>query len=149
MRNAQEITILLHCWNLPGKQFGDKDDVRLGIQKGSVVIEDVPGDVTQATYAIPLRVKQNSPTGNPDFTGPFVHGAPGERFIYLCWGERKEGNWYGFRRAKVHLNHLDWNAVETAWQTGRPIQAFIEMTDEKGGPLCASVKADKIRWQRE
>lgn len=142
-----EITLLLHCQNLPGTEFEGRTAVRLGIQKGTEVIEDVPGDVTQVTFAIPLRVKKNPQTGQPDFAGPFAQGRPGERFIYLCWGERKGEAWDGFRRAKIHLSHLDWGVVEAALKSGRPILALLEMTDDKGGPLCASVKEDKIRWQ--
>lgn len=147
VHNPAEITLLLHCQNLPGTKFEGRTAVRLGIQRGKEVIEDIPGDVTQVTFAVPLRVKKNSQTGKPDFTGPFAQGRPGERYIYLCWGERKGEAWEGFRRAKIHLRHLDWDTVEGALQSGRPIEVFIDMTDNKGGPLCATVKEDKIRWQ--
>ncbi|MEJ7708416.1 MAG: DUF5990 family protein [Pyrinomonadaceae bacterium] len=51
------------------------------------------------------------------------------------------------KRRKIRLKHLDWKTVETALATGQPIEAIVNMTDEKGGPLCASVKLNNIRWK--
>jgi hypothetical protein len=146
MKPNQTITILIHCHNLPGLVCGERNQVRLGIQKGKDVIEDVSGDVESVTFNVPLRVEQQ-PTGQPKFLGPFAQGTPQERFIYLCWGERKDSNWETFRRAKIHLKHFDWQTVEKSLTTGAPIEAFINMTDKKGEPLCASVKDDKIDWK--
>jgi hypothetical protein len=148
MSNGQELIIQIHCRNLPGTQFGGRTGVRLGIQKGKDVIEDVPASVSGVTFTIPLRVTRNLKSGRPNFLGPFAQGTPDERFIYLCWGDRHD-DWDGFRRAKVHLNHLSWKSVEKAIADGKPVEAVINMTDNQGGPLCASVKKDKIEWKVE
>ncbi len=147
MSNQHEIIILIHCHNLPGSKFQDKIGVRLGIQKGKDVVEDVSADAASVTFTVPLRVTRNSKNGQPNFLGPFAQGTPDERFIYLCWGERQDNSWNGFRRAKLHLNHLSWDLVEKAIEGGRRIEAVVNVTDAKGGPLCASVKEDKVEWK--
>ena len=147
MSNRHEIKVLIHCRDLPGSKFQERTRVRLGIQKGTDVIEDVPGDVESVTFTVPLRVTRNSASGRPNFLGPFAHGTPCERFIYLCWGERRGGNWDGFRRAKLHLSQLSWESIEKAIEDGSAIEAVVNVTDAKGGPLCASVREDKIEWK--
>ena len=95
-----------------------------------------------------LRVERNAKTGKPNFLGPYAHGKPDERFLYLCWGVRNERHFHMFRRAKVQLSHLDWATVEKAARTKRAIEAVVRLTDAKGGPLCASVKPTHIDWRR-
>lgn len=146
-KSDQQITIQLNCIDLPGVEFDGKTAVRLGIQKGKEVVEDVPGNARSVTFKCPFRVEKNADTGKPNLLGPYAQGTPQERFIYLCWGERKGHGWDGFRRAKVHLKDLEWKPVEKALSSGKPIKAVIKMTDKKGGPLCASVKEDNIEWQ--
>ena len=142
----QEITLRVHCRNLPGREFGGRRAVRLGLQKGAEVVADVPADAVQVTFSVPLRVGENTRTGKPNFLGPFAHGTPTERFIYLSWGERKGGGWEMFRRAKLQLRHLDWETIERALATSRSVEAFLDMTDAKGGPLCSSVGGGNVRW---
>jgi hypothetical protein len=139
VKTPQEVIIHIHCHNLPGLGFDGRTAVRLGIQKGKEVIEDVPADRTQVTFTMPLRVERDSETGKPNFLGPFAQGTPQERFIYLCWGEKRGGNWDGFRRAKLHLKHLTWKQVEAALQQNQPIKFSFDMTDAKGGPACGSL----------
>lgn len=139
--------IRLRCIELPGCEFEGRNQVRLGIQKGKDVIEDVLAEAEAIVFTCLLRVERNSETGKPNFLGPYAQGTPQARFIYLCWGERKEGIWHGFGRAKIHLNTIDWHAVEQSIATGNPVEAIIKMTDKKGRPLYASVGKDKIIWQ--
>lgn len=146
MQQQNKLTILLHCIELPGAAFEGRNAIRLGIQKGTIVIDDVPGDVETITFTCPMRVERNANTGKPNFLGPFAQGTPQERFIYLCWGERNAVGWAGFRRAKIHLKDISWASVEHTLSTGEPMEASIRMTDKKGEPLCASVKKEQIEW---
>lgn len=139
MNNSQEIIVEVHCHNLPGSRFEKRIAVRLGIQKGKDVVDDVPADTPQVSFTVPLRVEHSPETGKPNFLGPFAHGTPTERFIYLCCGERQGDEWDGFRRAKVHLKHLTWQQVEAAIQQEQPIVFSFDMTDAKGGPVCGSL----------
>jgi hypothetical protein len=143
----QHVTIRLICTDFPGRTFDGKAGIRVGIQKGNAVIDDVAGDAVQATFDCEMRVKRHPDTGKPNFLGPFAHGKPAERFLYLCWGQWIGNSWHGFRRAKIHLRDLDWKTVQVAVGADRPIEAVVSLTDSKGEPLCASVKADKITWR--
>jgi hypothetical protein len=144
-----ELTLLLRCRNLPGTECVGKTGVRLGVQKGDDVIEDVLADREKVTFSIPLRVIKNTQTGQTDFRGPFVHGKVGERFLYLCWGERPGQTWEGFRRAKLPLRYLSQELLEKALHTGTPISVHLNMTDEKGIPLTASIKEHVMEWRLE
>lgn len=145
--NVQPLIIRLRCIELPGCEFDGRSKVRLGVQKGKEVIEDVLAEAQEVAFTCLLRVERNAATGQPNFLGPYAQGTPTERFIYLCWGERKEGAWDGLGRAKIHLKEIDWHSIEKSIATGNPIEAIIKMTDKKGYPLCASVAKDKITWQ--
>ncbi|MEZ4658938.1 MAG: DUF5990 family protein [Caldilineaceae bacterium] len=145
--NHQEVKIRLRCIELPGRAIADRNAVRLGLQKGKEVIDDVLAEGDEIAFSCSFRVERNAATGMPNFLGPYAQGAPKERFIYLCWGERKGGVWDGFGRVKVHLKDLEWSAVEKAIAIGNPIEATIKMRDKKGGPLYASVKKENIIWE--
>jgi len=134
-----EIVVRIHCRNLPGRRFEERTAVRLGIQKGKVVIEDALADADSMTFIVPLRVGRNPKTGQPNFLGEFAQGTPNNRFIYLCWGERVGEDWDPFRRAKIRLDGLTWEQIQTAQTTGKPIDMTANMTDKKGGPACGSV----------
>lgn len=141
-----EIVIRLRCVNLPGRVCCGRSAVRLGIQRGREVVDDVDAGAGEAVFEAPLRAVLNDTTGAPNFLGPYAQGTPQARFIYLDWGERRAGSWDGFRRAKVHLSHLTWEDVGRHLASGEPIEAVVDMTDRFGGPLCASVKPTHIRW---
>ncbi len=139
MQQPQEIVLRLHCRALPGTRFENRDQIRLGIQRGDTVIEDVPGDADGVTFSVPLRVRPNPRSGQANFLGPFAHGTPDERFLYLCWGERNGEEWENFRRAKVPLKHIDWDRLQRPLETGEPIEMTLDMTDAKGGPVCGAI----------
>ena len=142
MRQQREITILVYCHNLPGIQFEERIAVRLGIQKGQEVVDDVPAEGDGVTFTATLRVDGEHETGEPNFLGPYAQGKPKDRFLYLCWGERMAERWDPFRRAKVPLTHLDWRRLDQAWNAGEPITLTVALTDKRGGPACGTVEAD-------
>jgi len=151
---AAELTIEVVCQNLPGNCFTDEHGdspknvgpIYLGIQKGNDVIEIVPGGREQATFHPTFRVIRQS-DGSPNFLGPFAKGTAQERFFYLSWGVVDEDGLFAmFRRAKIHLNHLSWDQVETAMNQNRAIRVVIGMTGTKGDPICASIRSDRAQW---
>lgn len=143
----QIVTLLIHCRNLPGTQCGERRSVRLGIQEDKDVVYDVPADTESVTFTAPLRIRRKT-DGAVDFGGPYVQGPTGQRFIYLCWGERlAAGGWDGFRRAKLLLQSLTWQAVERSLRTDTPLEVQISMTDAKGLPICASLRSDAVEWR--
>jgi hypothetical protein len=85
-----------------------------------------------------------------DFAGPFVHGSKGDRFAYLSWGERgNDSSFTMFRRAKLGLSQIDRKDISKALSSVSPVtvECNINLTDEKGGPICGSVTKEKAKWQ--
>ena len=75
-----------------------------------------------------------------DFRGPAVQGRRGERFVYLTWGELRDGSFTMFRGAKLML--ADVPDPESATVTAR-----IALTDSHGMPLCARLCAPALEWK--
>jgi hypothetical protein len=128
--------------DLPGSKFDEYANVHLGLQRGREVVDWVSADVETAIFE--LDVKLVDIPGGIDFRGPCVHGKRGERFLYLSWGNlAANGSWQMFRRAKLQLDALDAELL------GAPVVvASLGLTDERGGPRCASVRPPRIKWSR-
>lgn len=140
------LKIKVVCEDMPGATFGD-EPIYLGIQRGEEVLGLVPGDREGAVFEPEFRVSQQA-NGAPNFLGPYAKGTPAERFFYLSWGAKGVGGGTTmFRRAKIHLNHLTWDRVEAAAESGEPITVTLSMTDKRGEPRCASIRADAARWE--
>ena len=128
---------------LPGRTFESHTNVHVGVQRGDEVVQVQPGDAPSVrfTFGIVLRELED---GGLDFRSPFVHGKPGERFFYLSWGDvADDGTFSMFRRAKLLLSAVPSGLVTA--KTGS-IEAYLSLTDDKGGPLCAAVKPPAISW---
>lgn len=138
---ARSINIILKSVHFPGIAFDDKHPVFVGIQKRKEVVDAVPGDTDVAMFTIPVQVQEGR-YGNPDFSGPSVHGKPRDRFIYVVWFENV-GDRERFRRAKVKLNHLAWEQLEG------DVEAELAMTDGRGEPISGTVKKEWIQWPGE
>lgn len=137
-RQQREITIQIHCHDLPDARLGERTAVRLGIQKDRDVVDDVLAEGNSATFTAILRV-DGLKTGKPNFLGPYAHGKPEDRFLYLCWGERMANQWELIGRAKVPLAHLGWDRLNQTWDAGEPVTITVAMTDSRGRPVCGSV----------
>jgi hypothetical protein len=110
------------CPSLPG--------VTVGVQRGGEVVDEQPADGTDKRWAVELTAVQGR-----DVRGPYVHGRPGDRFVYLSWWRDGEGM---FRRAKLMLDSLP--SYEDQVLTVR-----LAMRD--GSPLCAAVRPPVLVWQ--
>lgn len=128
---------------LPGRTFESHANVHVGVQRGDEVVQLQPADAASVkfTFGIVLRELED---GTLDFRSPFVHGKPGERFFYLSWGDvTEDGTFSRFRRAKLLLSAVPPGLISA--KTGS-LEAYLSLTDDKGGPLCASVKPPAISW---
>jgi uncharacterized protein DUF5990 len=128
--------------DLPGPTCGPSSDqpegyreIEVGVQRGKEVVGVVPADAKRATWDLDLEVR------NGRLSGPYVQGRGDQRFIYLSWGERKDGEHLMFRRAKLMLEHLDPEVVD-----GHTVEARLGLTDGKGNPRCAAVRPPDITW---
>jgi hypothetical protein len=104
--DAREVQVELACVDMPGTVFGERTGFRLGVQERRQVVDDLPADTEPAVFGFSVRVKGDPQLEDPDFAGPYVQGGRGQRFVYLCWGERIDGVWNGSRRAKLSFHTL-------------------------------------------
>jgi hypothetical protein len=128
--------------DLPGTTCGPSNDqpegyrdIEVGVQRGKEVVGLVPASAKKATWDLDVDVR------NGKLSGPYVQGRGDQRFIYLSWGERKDGDHVMFRRAKLMLEHLDPEVLD-----GRTVEARLGLTDARGNPRCAAVRPPDITW---
>ena len=128
---------------LPGLRFEEHTNVHVGVQRGQEVVQVQPaeGSSVKFTFGIVLRELDD---GGLDFRSPFVHGKPGDRFFYLSWGDVGAGGSFSmFRRAKLMLSAVPSGLISA--KTGS-LEAYLSLTDAKGGPVCAAVRPPAINW---
>ncbi|KJY25980.1 DUF5990 family protein [Streptomyces sp. NRRL S-495] len=106
-----------------------------------------PGDAASAAWTLECAA---SPLGEGiDLKGPYVQGRPGQRFVYLVWGNvDPDGGFTMFRRAKLMFDGVDGRILAEAVAAGRLV-ARLGLTDVKGLPLCAAVRPPVVTWSAE
>ena len=142
-----EIAIEIVCEALPGLPYEGRGPLHLGIQQDSEIIEAAPADRDRITFRPALRARKHS-DGSANFLGPFAHGPRAERFIYLNWVIVRDGTpREQIGRIKLHLNHIKYEDVEKAAARKKPIKVTLQLTNEKGKPVFASLRANQAKWQ--
>jgi hypothetical protein len=134
--------------HLPGRRFAQPEgmltNVHVAMQVRADPVDPVPGDAPGAQWDVDVIVVDDEK--GRDFRGPVVQGRRGERFVYLTWGEvLGPGLFHMFRRAKLMLDDIDPDLVERAQHSG-VLVGSIDLTDERGGPRCARVRAPALVW---
>jgi hypothetical protein len=136
----------LRCQGLPGIAKPVYEGIHVGVQRQRMVVDLVPGDAAEAVWELAVDVVPGR-SGGLDFRGPYVHGKPGERFLYLSWGEvDADGGFAMFRRAKLWLGTMGDELLQKAIASGSVVEGRLPLTDGRGGPLCASVRPPTIAW---
>ncbi|WP_405433089.1 DUF5990 family protein [Micromonospora sp. NBC_00617] len=139
--------------DLPGRRGGaDADALRLGnvhvgVQRKTEVIDRVPADAITATWTV--EVSSREVDGMLDVGGPFVHGRPGARFLYLSWGTVTEDGFAMFRRAKLMFTDVPTALLRAAHDDGGLLVGRLGLTDAAGEPVCARVQPPAITWTVE
>ena len=127
---------------LPGRECGSYHNVHVGLQVGSVPHDLVPGDSEAPVWRTDVHVVHRGE--DVDFRGPAVQGRPGERFIYLTWGEVSGDSFSMFRRAKLMLADLPAQGLSD--DAAEDVVAEVDLTDEGGMPRCARLHEPTIHW---
>ncbi len=115
--------------------------VAFALQRGRLeIVGSATSDGTDLQFDFTLLVVRG-PDGLPRFSGEFVQGPSGGKFIYVTSGKRAgqlASPWD--RRAKVGLQSVTWPMVERVIQdSGYVLQATIAGVGRDGGPACATV----------
>jgi hypothetical protein len=143
------IPVRLLGHNLPGLRFFDYYPVYVGVQRESreKVIDPVPGDAAEAVFSFTINLVRGN-DGRIDFRGPVVQGKRGARFIYLSWGVLlPDGRFQMFRRAKMQLAALTELGIADAAESGTVVEAVVNLTGDRGQPICASLRPPQISWR--
>jgi hypothetical protein len=135
--------------NLPGRVFcrpdgSAMDNVHVGVQMRRDPAQLVPANESTTLWEVEVEVARKD--GARDFLGPAVQGKRGDRFIYLTWGNvGPDGEFEMFRRAKLMLNRVEPELIESASETGWLV-ARVNLTGDDGGPRCARVDPPAVAW---
>jgi len=136
--------------DLPGRRAGGESDalrlgnVHVGVQRKAEVVDRVPADAAAATWH--LEVASREVDGLLDVGGPWVHGRPGARFLYLSWGAVDQDRFAMFRRAKLLFGDIPAPVLRAAHDGAGVLVGRLGLTDAAGGPRCARVRPPDITW---
>ncbi|MFG2167767.1 DUF5990 family protein [Micromonospora chersina] len=139
--------------DLPGRRTGAEADllrlrnVHVGMQRKAEVVDRVPADAREAAWQ--FEVAGREVDGLLDVGGPWVHGRPGVRFLYLSWGSVTEDRFDMFRRAKLLFGDIPGKLLRAAHEGGGVLVGRLRLTDAEGGPICARVRPPDVRWTVE
>lgn len=122
-------------------------DVDFGLQKGSgsnyetVQKQRVSGG--DISFKFPVKIKgdkKNDPI--PKFSGEFVQGPAGNKFIYIDIGTcAGQPNTPWSRRLKIPLAGIGWQEIDQLTTDPKLIlETTVPGTGKDGGPNCATVK---------
>lgn len=123
--------------------------VQFGVQRGKLdLIPPTTATEAELTFDLSVRVGRR-PDGAPNLLGPYAHGTPTDRFVYIASGSLVgHGDACWRRRAKVRLAGITWSLIEATLATpGAILTASIVGTAKDGGPVCASVPLLGDGWQ--
>jgi hypothetical protein len=135
------VRIEIHGHGLPGRTCCGLTDVFVGVQRGKEVVEVRPADAEAVVWAFDVTDVRDR-AGAADVRGPYVHGRPGARFLYLSWGGvGTHGHPEMFRRAKLMLD-----PAVLAEAAGETLVAELGLTMTNGTPVCAAVRPPAIAW---
>jgi hypothetical protein len=118
--------------------------VDYGLQKGGgndyEVTQKQRSKTGDLKFEFDARLKEGK-DGLPVLLGPFVHGPPQERFVYLDIGTyagQTDTPWG--RRLKVPLREITWDMVKQVSRTAHVLETRVPGTAKDGSPTCATVK---------
>ena len=147
------VLIRIEGTDLPGRRGGSEadrlrlGDVQVGVQRKAEVVERVACDAASARWE--FEVTSREVDGLLDVGGPWVHGRPGARFLYLSWGMVAGETFTMFRRAKLLFGDIATELLRSGHEGAGVLVARLGLTDARGGPLCARVRPPGVSWQLE
>jgi hypothetical protein len=122
-------------------------NVHVGVQRKAEVVEQVPATAAEAVWS--FEVTSREVDGLLDVGGPWVHGRPGARFLYLSWGAVTGDAFAMFRRAKLMFGDVPTDLLRAAHDGGGVLVGRLGLTDACGQPVCARVTPPAIMWSVE
>ena len=122
-------------------------DVDFGLQKGAgnnyETVQKQRAGSQDLFFKFPVKVKGERPKDLlPKFSGHFVQGPAGNKFIYIDIGTYAgQTNTRWARRLKIPLTGITWKDIDILY--ANPVfilETSVPGTGRDGGPNCATVK---------
>lgn len=149
MAREGTLRVRVTCSPVPASRWASYDDIHLAMQRGKEWVQDQPCGGEPLTFEAEVRLQPHAATGEPNFLGPYAHGTPADRFLYLVWTASCFPVRTSFGRIKIRLTGMDWPLIERAVAEGRPIRGAISAVGRSDGPAYASVKLLPPGWTLE
>jgi hypothetical protein len=136
--------------DLPGRPGGIEADalrrnnVQVGVQRRAEVVDRFPADAESATWE--FEVDSREIDGLLDVGGPYVHGRPGARFLYLSWGAVTGTEFGMFRRVKLMFGDVPTDLLRAAHDGDGVLVGRLGLTDGNGRPRSARVRPPDVVW---
>lgn len=136
--------------DLPGRRGGVEADalrrrnVHVGVQCRAEVVDRFPADAVAVTWE--FEVGSREVDGLLDVGGPYVHGRPGARFLYLSWGAVVGDEFAMFRRIKLMFGDVPTALLRSAHDGDGVLVAHLALTDAKGEPRAARIRPPAVEW---
>ncbi len=124
-------------WNGGPGDFGlqDKSEV---LHQGRL---EADGSVS---FDLSLEVKSGSAEA-PVLVGPFAHGPPGGRFLYLGWRNRT-GEYA--QRLKLPLASIGWDDIRNASSAGKPLVCVLVDKHPRATTTGANIGGTRpVTWE--
>jgi uncharacterized protein DUF5990 len=144
------VLVRIEGTDLPGRRAGGEADrlrlgnVHVGVQRKAEVVSRFP--VTAERVRWEFEVTSREVDGLLDVGGPWVHGRPGARFLYLSWGAVDGEAFRMFRRVKLMFGDIPTDLLRRAHGGSGVLVVELGLSDKDGGPVCARVRPPDITW---
>jgi hypothetical protein len=124
VRKKRQIAIrLIHDGVQPGIPLDEP--MRFGVQDTKAEVHPgltKPGDARNFDLTLDVKGDEASP---PVFSGPFAHGPPSGRFLYLSWKREGEHEHPWCWRIKIPLSGIGWAEIRAAEKPGNCLAAKV------------------------
>jgi hypothetical protein len=147
---SRGVRIRIEGNDLPGRRGTAEADrlrwnnVQVGVQRRAEVVDRFPVDAQAATWE--FEVDSREIDGLLDVGGPYVHGRPGARFLYLSWGVVDGAEFAMFRRSKLMFGDVPTGLLRAAHDGDGVLVGRLGLTDGTGGPRAARVRPPDVGW---
>lgn len=133
---------------MPRAWCGENGVPHLGITRAKNVVDLVSTERTKARFALTVDVVRVE--GELDVRGPYVNGRRRDRFVYLNWGHADGDAWGGnVARVKLSLSKIDTALMAAATAEGAVLVAELDLSNDKGAPVAATVHPPRLQWRVE
>ena len=107
---------------------------RFGMQDKSGALHSAAAtSPDSATFEIEVTAARGG--AMPNFLGPFAHGTPTTRFLYLSQGDAAGSEW--IKRIKVPLSSINWSLIDSA--AGAVLETPVDGRSSGSVPAAWSV----------